>query len=75
MTKISFHMKKKVSTIKDLVTEVIKDIFKIFGIIYVVFFLLDLARLGFVVNFLNLNIILIICIVSGIITALIYRKK
>lgn len=68
-------MKKNIEAFKDLTVEIAKDIFKISGISYVIFFILDFLNPGFVVNFLNLNLILIICIISGIITALIYKKN
>lgn len=57
---------------RQLFIQTIKDIFIISLITFIVFFFLDLIKQGFVINYVNINIVLLVCILSGIISVLVY---
>jgi len=61
--------------IRNFLEMLIKDIFYISFVSYLFFVALDLLIPGFVSNFFNLNIILIISAVSGIITLINHNQK
>lgn len=61
---------KEVEQIWEFIKDSIKDIFNVSLLTYLFFFLIDDFINGFVSNFLDLKIILVITIVSGVLTIL-----
>lgn len=55
--------------------EIVKEVFQISLISYLVFYLIEDFKPGFITNYFNLNIILILTIISGIITVLFEGKE
>jgi len=51
-----------------MIQEIIKEIFKISLVSYLLFYLIENFKVGFISDYCNLNILLIITIVSGILT-------
>jgi hypothetical protein len=51
-----------------LIQEIIKEIFKISLISYLLFYLVENFKAGFISDYFNLNILLIITIISGVLT-------
>jgi hypothetical protein len=60
--------------IKEFISKVSKDIFIISFITFVVFFILESLERGFVTNYINVNALLVICFLSGLIAA-IFKEK
>lgn len=57
-----------------LIKEIISEIFKISLITYLIFYLIDSFKTGFITDYFNLNLLLIITILSGIFTV-IFKKE
>jgi len=55
--------------------EIISEIFKISLISYLVFYLIESFKSGFITDYFNLNILLIITILSGIFTVLVQSEE
>jgi hypothetical protein len=55
-------------TAKQLILKITKDIFIISFVTFVVFFLLESLERGFVTNYINVNVLLVICFLSGLIS-------
>ncbi|PIP18052.1 MAG: hypothetical protein COY82_01625 [Parcubacteria group bacterium CG_4_10_14_0_8_um_filter_35_7] len=63
------------SQLKYALRILISDIFKISLGTFIVYFLLEQMKGGFISNYLNLNFLLIFCIISGIITAALHKER
>ena len=48
------------------ISDISRDIFEVFAIFYLILLLINQVKLGFVSDFINLNLILLIVVVSGI---------
>lgn len=59
---------------KRFLAILVKDIFIISFITYIVLFILEWYKTGLVTNYFNINIVLIICLISGIITSLVFKS-
>lgn len=58
-----------------LTKEVVREVFQVSLIAYLVFYLIEDFKVGFITNYFNLNILLILTIISGIITVLLEEKE
>ena len=58
-----------------LALEITHDIFKISFITFLIFALLELRRPGFVVNYLNMNMLLGLVLVSGLVSLFLKNNK
>ena len=58
---------------QTFISDISRDIFEIFTIFYLILFLINQIKIGFVSDFLNLNHILIIVVASGILS--LYKNK
>jgi len=61
--------------INKFVLEIIDDIFKISAVTFLIFALFELWRPGFVVNYLNMNMLLGLVLASGIVSLLFRDNK
>jgi len=59
---------------KGIISNIFKDLFMVSFAAYIVLFIMEWYKTGLVTNHVNLNIVLLVCILSGIITALTYQK-
>ncbi|MBU1164103.1 hypothetical protein KKA15_00900 [Patescibacteria group bacterium] len=59
---------------KEIITHIFKDLFFVSFVTYLVLFIMEWYKTGLVTNYFNINIALLICILSGIITALCFQK-
>jgi len=59
-------MSEKRLKIKSWVAEIGRTIFIVFGLTYFVFYFIDITKKGFISNFLSLNYILALFVISGV---------
>jgi len=60
---------------KKFFSILIRDIFIFSFVSYVILFIFEWYKTGIVTNYFNINLVLLICLVSGIITALVYKQE
>lgn len=58
-----------------LTKEIISEIFKVSLISYLIFYLIESFKAGFIADYFNLNILLIITILSGVFTVLFKKEE
>ncbi len=58
----------KSKNLQQSTSEITRDIFEVFSIFYLILLLVNQIKIGFVSDFLNLNHILIIVVVSGLLS-------
>lgn len=71
-------MKEQSKEVKNLIwffSRLINEIFKVSLVAYLIFLLIETFSAGFISNYLNLNIILVVCVISGIIDFLVQKGK
>jgi len=61
--------------IKEFLFKVSKDIFIISFFTFIIYFILENFKRGFVINYINMNILLTICLLSGIIVIFLYEGE
>ncbi|MBI4262159.1 hypothetical protein HY624_01390 [Candidatus Uhrbacteria bacterium] len=66
-------LQKKIAT--DFLIPVIRDTFVISLCTFVFYFFADMVKPGLVTNYVNLNVLLLFVIVSGIVTVLLYDRR
>lgn len=67
--------KNALKTYKDYLVEINNFIFKVFLITYLVFLTIEYLNYGFIVEFFNINIILNVCLFSGVLAILLSKKN
>lgn len=69
-----FKKSEQKEIINEFVLEVIDDVFKISFVTFLTFALFELWRPGFAVNYLNMNLLLVLVLASGM-ASLILNKE
>ena len=60
---------------KKLLVKLVSDIFYIWLITYAVYFVLELVKEGLISNYFDLNLLLILIIVFGVLTSILRVKR
>jgi len=62
-------------TLKEFSLKILHDLFNISLVTLVIYFIIEIFKPGFVTNYLNLNIFLLLVILTGIIEVIINKKS